>query len=105
MIVVSRIFLLFLSIVDTTIGFRRHIPSYHLSKFQKYSHYKLHPTLSMSMNKKNTTKIYKLDFSDDTDDLLHKPQYVFGLSEFQMILLRIYVYMVITIYCLRQIIE
>lgn len=107
MTVILHIFLLFISIVDSTIAFRRHIPSYHLSKFRKYSHYKSHPVLSMSMNKKNSSKIYKLDFSEDMEEIedkLHKPRYVFGLSEFQMILLRIYVYMVITIYCLRHII-
>jgi len=62
----------------------------------------------MSMNKKNSSKIYKLDFSEDMEEIedkLHKPRYAFGFSEFQMIFLRIYVYMVITIYCLRQIIE
>jgi hypothetical protein len=104
MTVIPHIFLLFLSIVDSTIAFRRHIPSYHLSKFRKYSRYKLHPVLSMSMNKKNSSKIYKLDFSEEIDDKLHKPLYAFGLSEFQMILLRIYVYMVIIIYYMRHII-
>lgn len=48
---------------------------------------------------KNKSKVYKLDFSDDdkfNDDWLFEPRYAFGLSEFNMIFIRIYVYMVIT---------
>jgi hypothetical protein len=47
---------------------------------------------------KNTSKIYRMDFSED-DELENflKPRYAFGLSEYHMTLMRIYVYMVITL--------
>ena len=57
---------------------------------------------------KNTTKpskIFKMDFSEEDEiEELFKPRYAFGINEYQMILIKIYVYMVITIYCLTQII-
>lgn len=49
----------------------------------------------------NKSKIIKLDFSEDMEepeDKLFKPRYKFGLSEFDMILLRVYVNLVIMIY-------
>ena len=54
---------------------------------------------------KNASKIYKLDFSEDMEAPEDKPIYAFGLSEFQMILIRIYVNMVIIIYILRLVFE
>jgi hypothetical protein len=61
---------------------------------------------NVNQNKTNTSKILKLDFTDETEEeKLFAPRYSFGLSEFDMILLRIYVYMVVTIYCLTMIFE
>jgi hypothetical protein len=60
--------------------------------------------LIMQMNKqnddkKNETKIYKMMYSnEDNDDWLFEPKYAFGLTEYQMIILRIYVNICVTIY-------
>lgn len=52
-----------------------------------------------NMTKTNNTKIMKLDFTEETEEeQLFRPRYAFGLSEYDMILLRIYTYMVITIH-------
>ena len=51
----------------------------------------------------NISKVYRLDFSEDMEEPLHKlmkPKHIFGLSDLDMILLRIYVYMVITLHCI-----
>jgi hypothetical protein len=59
--------------------------------------------------KHNISKIYRMDFSeedhsvDEYQDFM-KPRYAFGLSEYHMTLLRIYVYMVITLQILTHII-
>lgn len=46
----------------------------------------------MYNNPKNASKIYKMDFSDhnDDDNEIFEPKYAFGLSEYDMSLLRIY---------------
>ena len=59
---------------------------------------------------KNTSKIYKIVFSnedEDEDELeqLYKPKYMFGLSEFNLIFIRIIVYYIITIYFIVLIIQ
>lgn len=57
---------------------------------------------------KNTSKIYKIVFSnEDEDELeqLYKPKYMFGLSEFNLIFIRIIVYYIITIYFIALIIQ
>ena len=59
-------------------------------------------------NDKNTSKIYKIVFSnEDEDELeqLYKPKYMFGLSEFNLIFIRIIVYYIITIYFIALIIQ
>jgi hypothetical protein len=59
-------------------------------------------------NEKNTSKIYKIVFSnEDEDELeqLYKPKYMFGLSEFNLIFIRIFVYYIITIYFIALIIQ
>jgi len=59
-------------------------------------------------NDKNTSKIYKIVFSnEDEDELeqLYKPKYMFGLSELNLIFIRIYVYYIITIYFIALIIQ
>jgi hypothetical protein len=57
-------------------------------------------------NNKNVSKVFKMDFSEDNDeDWIHKPRYAFGLSEYQFILLKIYVYNVITLYLIGIIIN
>ena len=67
--------------------------------------------LSLHMNKqnatitRNTSKIYKIDFSEENKndyDELFEPRYIFGLSDYNLILLRIYIYMVITLHCLTM---
>jgi hypothetical protein len=59
-------------------------------------------------NKHNTSKIFRMDFSEDQEeDELQKfmePRYALGLSEYHMTLLRIYVYMVITMHVITQVI-
>jgi len=69
----------------------------------------IRPQLSLHMNKqnatlpKNTSKIMKMDFSEHNDyDELFEPRYIFGLSDYNLILLRIYIYMVITLHCLTM---
>lgn len=59
-------------------------------------------------NDKNTSKIYKIVFSNDEEDeleQLYKPKYMFGLSEFNLIFIRIIVYYIITIYFIVLIIQ
>jgi len=61
---------------------------------------------NINHNKTNASKVFKMDFSEESEEeQLFKPKYNFGLSEFDMILLRIYIYMVITIYCITIIFE
>jgi hypothetical protein len=62
-------------------------------------HMKLHN--NDNKNKTKSSKVFKLDFSEDMEEpeeKLFKPRYAFGLSEFDMILLRIYVNIVVMIY-------
>ena len=48
----------------------------------------------------NKSKVFKMDFQEETEEeMWFKPRYTFGLSEYDMTLIRIYVYMTITIYC------
>jgi len=69
--------------------------------------------LIMHMNKhnndnKNTSKIYKIVFSNDEEDeleQLYKPKYMFGLNELNLIFIRIIVYYIITIYLIVLIIQ
>jgi hypothetical protein len=54
------------------------------------------------------SKIMKLDFSEDMEDpdeQFYKPRYVFGLSEFDMILVRMYLNLVTLMYIVMQITE
>lgn len=52
------------------------------------------------------SRVYKMNFANDREEeQLFTPKYKFGLTEFDMILLRIYVYMVITIYCFTMIFD
>jgi hypothetical protein len=47
----------------------------------------------------NESKVFKMDFSEENDyENLFKPKYMFGLSEYNMILIRLYVYIVITLH-------
>ena len=56
------------------------------------------PSIALRMASQNRTitnhsNIYKMDFTEETEEeWLFKPRYAFGLSEFQMTFLRIYVY-------------
>jgi hypothetical protein len=55
---------------------------------------------------KNTSKIYKIVFSNEDElEQLYKPKYMFGLSEFNLIFIRIIVYYIITIYFIVLIIQ
>ena len=57
-------------------------------------------------NEKNTSKIYKIVFSNEDElEQLYKPKYMFGLSEFNLIFIRIIVYYIITIYFIALIIQ
>jgi hypothetical protein len=57
-------------------------------------------------DKKNTSKIYKIVFSNEDElEQLYKPKYMFGLSEFNLIFIRIIVYYIITIYFIVLIIQ
>ena len=63
-------------------------------------------------DKINTSKIYKIVFSNEDEDeyeyeleQLYKPKYMFGLSEFNLIFIRIFVYYIITIYFIALIIQ
>lgn len=53
-----------------------------------------------TLNTNTTTKIYKLDFDNEDNeiDLFFKPKYLFGLSEYHMTFVRIYVYIATTIH-------
>ena len=55
---------------------------------------------------RNTSKIYKMDFNEESEiDLFFKPKYMFGLSDFHMTFLRIYVYFYIYITILLHFID
>lgn len=42
---------------------------------------------------RNTSKIYKMDFNEESEiDLFFKPKYLFGLSDFHLTFIRIYIY-------------
>jgi len=87
------------------------IPSIYSKNLQVYNRPRNSLTLhsahkNINHNKTNTSKVFKMDFTEETEEeQLFKPRYSFGLSEFDMILLRIYVYMVVTIYCVTIIFE
>ena len=55
-------------------------------------------SISIKMTSQNRTKtnhsnVFKMDFSEETEEeWLFKPRYAFGLSEFQLIFIRIYIY-------------
>ena len=81
-----------------------HIPSAFVTKLSTFK-----PCLlphkpyvqAMSMGKilhdenKNKSKVYKMEYSNDENtDWLFEPRYAFGLSEFNMIFIRLYIYLV-----------
>jgi hypothetical protein len=81
-----------------------------MPKFNNNNIYKPRQLLSMQLsqkniyqNKTNSSKVFKIDFTEE--ERFFTPRYRFGLSEFDIILLRIYVYMVVTIYCTTIIFE
>ena len=68
-------------------------------------HYHARMQMSLQNNtifpKKNTSKVFKMDYSEEDEyENLFTPKYMFGLSEYNMILIRIYVYMVIILHIL-----
>ena len=72
----------------------------------KTSHTVLYNNKNDNNYNKNNSKIFKMDFSDDNpDDWIYKPKYAFGLSEYDFTLLKIYVYMVITLHFIGIIIQ
>jgi hypothetical protein len=51
---------------------------------------------------KNTSNIYKINFNHDNElenDWYNKPKYAFNMTEYDFTILKIYVYTIITIYC------
>jgi len=49
--------------------------------------------LSQNRTDTNHSNVYKMDFTEETEEeWLFKPRYAFGLNEFQITMLRIYVY-------------
>lgn len=77
--------------------------------------------ICMNLNPHNTTlntinpkksKIYKIIFrniyDDDYEDEyneLFKPKYILGLSDYQLVFIRMYIYLVIIYYCISQILK
>jgi hypothetical protein len=78
------------------------VPAHCISKRIPYHQVTLIRTMKQNSNDDtNKSKIIKLDFSEDMEEpeeKLFKPRYAFELSEFDMILLRIYVNLVTMIY-------
>lgn len=57
-------------------------------------------------NNKNKTTIYRMNYSnEDENDWLFEPRYAFGLSEYNMIFIRMYVYMATTLHFIGIIIN
>ena len=55
-------------------------------------------------DKKNVSKIYKLDFSENNElEEYFKPRYAFGISEYDMQIIRISIYATINVYFFIQI--
>ena len=54
--------------------------------------------ISTILHTQNKSKIYKIIFDDDLEDKndkLFKPKYIFGLTDFDLFLFRLYIYFVI----------
>ena len=64
-------------------------------------------SLKSNMIKTNiTNKVYKMNYeNEDPYEELFKPRYAFGLNEYNMILIRIYVYIFLTIYFIALYLE
>lgn len=45
----------------------------------------------------NRTNVYKISYKNEEEEMF-EPRYIFGLSEYDMIILRIYVNIIVTIY-------
>ena len=106
----SKYILSFLLLINNSIGFIFPVKynSIVCRTPQINNMHNMHMKNNDNNDKKNTSKIYKIVFSnEDEDELeqLYKPKYMFGLSEFNLIFIRIIVYYIITIYFIALIIQ
>ena len=102
----SKYILSFLLLINNSIGFI--FPVKYNSIICRTPQINNNMLMKNNDNDKNTSKIYKIVFSnEDEDELeqLYKPKYIFGLSEFNLIFIRIIVYYIITIYFIALIIQ
>ena len=93
------------SLTSFSNGFINPIKNYNLQ--HKINHYKLtrfDSRLFMSNitnTHKNISNIYKINFNNDEDnDWFNKPKYAFNMTEYDFTILKIYIYTIITIYCI-----
>ena len=77
----------------------------HMIKLRQITTQQYHTRMHMSLKnntlipKTNISKVFKMDYSEEDEyENLFKPRYMFGLSEYNMILIRLYVYMVIILH-------
>ena len=61
--------------------------------------------LRKNKNDHNKTKIFKIDFTEDSDDPLFRPKYAFGINELQFTLIRIFVYVFTTLQILSYLLS
>ena len=67
-----------------------------LSKWHNYN--RLYSGSNCILKNQNKSNIYKIIFDDDLEDetnKLFKPKYLFGLSDFDLYMIRMYIYLVI----------
>ena len=104
----SKYILSFLLLINNSIGFIFPVKynSIVCRTPQINNMHNMHMKNNDNNDKKNTSKIYKIVFSNEDElEQLYKPKYMFGLSEFNLIFIRIIVYYIITIYFIALIIQ
>ncbi len=88
-----RYILLFLSFSHGLfINYPTKLHYHHQLSIYKHNHI---PFILQSQNKSKTYKIIFDDDLEDEKDKLFKPKYIFGLTEFDLFLFRMYIYFVI----------
>jgi hypothetical protein len=61
----------------------------------------------ISDNNANKSKIYKIEFNNEDDEYneLFRPKYIFGISDYQLVFIRMYMYLVCIYMCISQIMK
>lgn len=75
-----------------------------INKMSHRNHHILCAHNTSNMIKTNRSKVYKMNYKSEEEELF-EPKYAFGLNEYTMIMIRIFVYTYITAYIIMLYLE